>query len=126
MAVLHGPGVRAQLPLPRLWLGGADVTRASELHHAVERVDGDVYLGRAPFVRARAQCVPDHLFEPADRCLGSSPRRVAGRLLLCHATVLGDLLQVQARWCGEKPNDGGGSTRTCGLPHRSAASIATR
>ena len=25
--------------------GGADVARASKLHHAVERVDGDVHLG---------------------------------------------------------------------------------
>jgi len=43
VAVLHGPGVRAQLPPPRLWSGGADGNRASELQHAVEGMDGDVH-----------------------------------------------------------------------------------
>jgi len=60
----------------------------------VERVDGDVHLGRPTIIRARAQPVPDHLLEPADRGFGSRPRRVAGRLLPGHAPVFGNVLQV--------------------------------
>ena len=58
-SVLHGPGGKAQSPQPpRLRSGGADVARASELRHAVERVDGDVHLGRPTAIRARAQPRP--------------------------------------------------------------------
>jgi len=92
--VLHGPGVRAQLPSPRLWSGGADGDRASKLQHTVEGMDGDVHLGRPPLVRARAQPVTDDLLEPADGRLGSSPLRVAGGFLPGRASVLGDALQM--------------------------------
>ncbi len=81
--MLHGPGERTQQPQPRLRSGDADVVRGSKLYHAVERVDGDVYLGRAPFVRARAQPVADHLLEPADRRLGSRPGLFNAVVLPC-------------------------------------------
>jgi len=51
-AVLHGPGVRAQLPPPRLWSGDAGGNRASKFQHAVEDMDRDVHLGRPTFVGA--------------------------------------------------------------------------
>jgi len=57
-------------------------------------MDGDVHLGRATLVRARAQPVADHLLEPADGRLGASPRRVAGRFLPGRPPVFGDALQV--------------------------------
>ena len=52
VSVLHGPWERTQQPQPRLGSGGAGVVRASKLRHAVERVDGDVHLGRAAVVGA--------------------------------------------------------------------------
>ncbi len=83
--------------------GGADVVRASEFRHAVERVDGDVHLGRAPFVRARVQLIADHLLEPADCGLGSRPCRVAGRLLPGHAPVPGNVLEMAVALRGFDP-----------------------
>ncbi len=53
-AVLHGPGMRAQLPQPRWRSGDADGDRASQVQHAVERVDSDVHLGRPTLVRVCA------------------------------------------------------------------------
>src|SRR3954467_15072344 len=44
-AVVHGSGRWTQLPQPRLGSSNADIVRASELQHAVERMDGDVHLG---------------------------------------------------------------------------------
>jgi hypothetical protein len=55
-------------------------------------VSSDVRL-RALF-RTRAQPIPDHLLDPADRRFGSDSLRVAGRLLLRHAPVLGDVLEM--------------------------------
>ncbi len=52
LALLHGPGMRAQLLPTRLQSGDADGDRASRLQHAVERVDGNVHLGRPALVRA--------------------------------------------------------------------------
>ena len=48
----------AQLPQSRLGSGDADGDRASKLQHAVERVDGDVHLGRQAPVRAPAHPPP--------------------------------------------------------------------
>src|SRR4051812_17579524 len=50
--VLHGSGSRAHRPLPRPGSGDADGLRASQLQHAVERVDADVDLGGAAPVGA--------------------------------------------------------------------------
>ena len=47
LTVLHGSGSRAHRPLPRPGSGDADGLRASQLQHAVERVDADVDLGGA-------------------------------------------------------------------------------
>src|SRR3954470_11213913 len=60
--VLHGSGSRAPRPLPRPGSGDADGLRASQLQHAVERVDADVDLGGAAPVGARVQPIPDHAF----------------------------------------------------------------
>lgn len=64
-------GAGAMNPLPRLGSGNADEDWASQLQHAVQSMDGDVQLGRATLVRARAQPVADQLFEPADGGLGA-------------------------------------------------------
>src|SRR4051812_43351319 len=60
--VLHGSGSRAPRPLPRPGSGDADGLRASQLQHAVERVDADVDLGGPAPVGARVQPIPDHAF----------------------------------------------------------------
>jgi len=52
-------------PYPVLRSCDADVLRASQLQHAVEGVDGYLYFGRPTLIRARAQPVADHPFEPA-------------------------------------------------------------
>ena len=57
-------------------------------------MDGDVHLGRATPVRARAQPFTDHLLESADGSLGASPFRVSGRLLPGRSAVLGDELKM--------------------------------
>ncbi len=88
------PDGRRGRPGPRLRSGGADVVRASKLHHAIERVDGDIHLGRAPRVRARAQPIADHLLEPADGGFGSGPGGVTGRSLPGSSSVFGDNLKV--------------------------------
>ena len=64
----------AVAPTPSL-SGGADGVRASGLHHTVERVDGDVPLGRPMVVRARAQPVEAGGAARTARCL---PVRRAG------------------------------------------------
>src|SRR5215208_4209863 len=51
-------------PNPVLGSCDADGLRASQLHHAVEDVDGDVHLGRPTLVRVRSQPVSDHALEP--------------------------------------------------------------
>src|SRR3954454_17812110 len=57
-------------------------------------MDRYVHLGRLTLVRARAQPVADHPFEPADGGLGPGARAVARDLLPGHAAVLGNQLQV--------------------------------
>jgi hypothetical protein len=52
-------------PYPVLGSCDADGLRASQLQHAVEGVDGNLHLGRPTLIRARAQPVADHAFEPA-------------------------------------------------------------
>ncbi len=80
--------------LPCLHSGDADGVRASQVRHAVERVDGDVHLSCPALVRARAQPVAGHLLEPADRGFGSSANGVAGCFLPSRAAVLGNALQM--------------------------------
>src|SRR4051794_15205453 len=58
----------------------ADGLRASQLQHAVERVDADVDLGHAAPVGARVQPVPDHALVPRDGRLGPGAGVVARRL----------------------------------------------
>jgi len=57
-------------------------------------MSSDVHLGCAALIHTRAQPIPDHLFEPADRRFGSGSLRAAGRLLPRHAPVLGDVLEM--------------------------------
>jgi hypothetical protein len=44
--VLHGPGSGLSCPSPGCGSGDTDGDRASQLQHTVERMDGDVHLGR--------------------------------------------------------------------------------
>jgi len=81
-------------PSPGCGSGDTDGDQASQLQHAVERMDGDVHLGRPTPVRARVQPVTDDLLERADGCFGPSPLCVAARLLPGRASVLGDTVQV--------------------------------
>ncbi len=92
--------MRAQLPQPRLGSGDANGDRVAPFQHAVERMDGNHHLGRPAPVVAHAQPVADHLLEPADGRLGSSPLRVAGRFLPPRASMLGDALQMAVALCG--------------------------
>src|SRR4051794_15902365 len=62
VAVLHGSVGRAHSPLPRSGSCDADGLRASQLQHAVQRMDGNLHLGRPTLVRAAAQPVTNHLF----------------------------------------------------------------
>jgi TRAP-type C4-dicarboxylate transport system substrate-binding protein len=50
--VLHGPELLAQSPQSRPGSGDAHRDRASQLQHAVERIDADVHLGRPALVLA--------------------------------------------------------------------------
>ena len=68
-------------PSPVRGSGDADGDRAFQLQHTVERVDGDVHLGRPTLIRARAQPVADHLLEPADGRLDPGSLRLAERFL---------------------------------------------
>ena len=85
---------RRSYSIPARGSGDADGNRASQLQHAVERMDGNVHLGRATFVRARAQPVTDYLLEPANGRLGPGSLHVAGRFLLGCTPVLGDAVQM--------------------------------
>src|SRR5215218_8178901 len=98
--MLHGSGERAQCPQPRSGSGDADIVRASQLQHAVEHVDCHVHLSCPTLLRVRAQLIPDHALEPADRGLGPGSFRVPGGFLPSHAALLGDELEVAARWVG--------------------------
>src|SRR5215218_7607258 len=80
-AVLHGSVGRAHSPLPRSGSCDADGLRASQLQHAVQRIDGNLHFGRPTLVRAAAQPVADHLLEPADSGFDAGSDVVAGRLL---------------------------------------------
>src|SRR5829696_2291922 len=91
---VHGSGTWTRLPQPRPGSSDADIVRASELQHAVERMNGDVHLGRPTLVRVRAQPVADHLFPPPDGGLGPSAFGVPGPLLPSHAPVLSDTLEM--------------------------------
>src|SRR5215218_6203526 len=79
-AVLHGSLGRAHSPLPRSGSCDADGLRAPQLQHAVQRMDGNLHLGRPTLVRAAAQPVADHLFEPAHGSLGPGANVVSGDL----------------------------------------------
>src|SRR4051812_28878129 len=91
-AVLHGSVGRAHSPQPRSGSCDADGLRASQLEHAVQRMDGNVHLGRPTLVRAGAQPVADHLLEPAHGGLDPGANVVSGGLLPSHAAHLGDRL----------------------------------
>src|SRR3954471_8204008 len=91
-AVLHGSVEAAHSPLPRSGSCDADGLRASQLQHAVQRMDGNLHLGRPTLVRAGAQPVTDHLFEPAHGGLDPGANVVSGGLLPSHAAHLGDRL----------------------------------
>ena len=87
---------------PRLELCDADGLRAPKFQHAVQSMDDNVHLDHSTLVRARAQPVTDHLFEPADSGFDAGSDVVARRLLPGRASVLGDALQmaVPLRWRG--------------------------
>src|SRR5215213_6452340 len=51
-------------PYPVLGSCDADGLRASQLQHAVQSMDGNLHLDHSTLVRAAAQPVTDHLFEP--------------------------------------------------------------
>ena len=51
-------------PYPVLGSCDADGLRASQLEHAVQRMNGNVHLGCPTLIRAGAQPVTDHLLEP--------------------------------------------------------------
>src|SRR4051812_19494539 len=87
--MVHGSGMRAQLPQPCLGSGDADVGRASQLQHAVQDLDRHVHLSRPTLIRTRAQPVPDYALEPADGGLGPGARVVARGLLPAHPALLG-------------------------------------
>jgi hypothetical protein len=57
-------------------------------------MDGNVHLNRPTLVRAGAQPVTDHLFEPAHGGFDAGSAVVAGRLLLGRSSMLGDALQM--------------------------------
>jgi hypothetical protein len=57
-------------------------------------MDGNVHLGRPTLVRAGAQPITDHLFEPADAGFDTGSGIVAGRLLPSRSSMLGDALQM--------------------------------
>src|SRR3954447_1418058 len=57
-------------------------------------MDGNVHLDRPTLVRAGAQPVTDHLFEPADGGFDAGTGGVPGRLLPGRSSVLGDALQM--------------------------------
>ncbi len=77
-------------PSPGCCSSDADEDQASQFQHAVERMDGDVHLGRPTPIRARAQPVADDQLEPADGRFGPGPLRVAGRFLPSGSPVFGD------------------------------------
>src|SRR3954464_10119668 len=63
-------------------------------------MDGNVHLGRPTLVRAAAQPITDHLFEPADGSFDAGSDGEARCLLPGRSSVLGDALQVTIplRW----------------------------
>src|SRR5215212_1137726 len=87
-AVLHGSVGRTHSPLPRSGSCDADGLRASQLQHAVQRMNGNVHLGRPTLVRAGAQPIANHLLEPAHGGLDPGANIVSGGLLPSHAAML--------------------------------------
>src|SRR3954465_14196521 len=57
-------------------------------------MDCHVHLGGPTLVRVRAQLIPDHALEPADRSLRPGSLRVSGRCLPSPPAPLGDELKV--------------------------------
>src|SRR3954447_12531469 len=62
-------------------------------------MDGNLHLGDPTLIRAGAQPVTDHLFEPADSGFDADTGVVAGRLLPSRSSVLGDALQMVVPLC---------------------------
>ena len=85
-------GCGRSYPSPGCASGDTDGDRVSQLQHAVEAMDGNVRLGRAAPIRARAQPGADHLPEPPDRRPGLP--RVTGSLLRSRPPVPGGALQM--------------------------------
>jgi len=75
------------------------ITWASEIQHAVERVDGNRHLGRPALVRMRTQLVADHLFPSVHGGFDPGAPVVSRRVLPRHAPVLGDVLDVAVPLC---------------------------
>jgi len=90
-SVVQGSGVRAHLSQSRLGSDNADVAWASEIQHAVERLDGDRHLGRPALIYMRAQLVADDLFPSVHGGFDPGTLVVSRRILPCHAPVLGDV-----------------------------------
>src|SRR4051794_9211048 len=91
VAWMRGSGARTPAPTCS---GEPDVVRASQLQHAVKDVGSHIHLGGPTLLCVRAQPVPDHALEPADRSLGPNTFRVPGGFLPRPAAVLGDELEV--------------------------------
>ena len=68
---------RRSCPNPVSGSGGADVGRACELQHTVERVDSHIHLGRPACILLGTQLVAEHLLPAPDPCLGASAGVVA-------------------------------------------------
>ncbi len=99
VSVVQGSGGWAQCPQPRLRSGDADVARASEIQHAVERVDCDRDLGRPALVRVRAQLIADDLLPSVHGGFDPGSPVVARRALPLHAPVPGNVLEMAVPLC---------------------------
>jgi len=99
-------GCGRSCPSPGCGSGNADRDWASQPQHAVERMDGDVHLGRPAPVRARAQPVADDL-------LGSPDARLVQPDAFCQA----------ARSCSAMPGEPLGSTH-CRWRSRCVGSVS--
>ena len=84
----------ALTPQPRVGSGDAGVAWASQLEHAVERMDGNHHLGYPALVYMRAQRVADHLLSPVHGGFDLGSCVVARRALPRHAPVPGNVLKM--------------------------------